>query len=233
MIVDVTAECLFDDLRRHLCDVITLAHVVEEIHLDHHVVDAELAGLQDADRVVARVEMEEVDLDRLQEVIAEFEAEDVAIERHKIIEPLGGDHDMTHAERAGAEAGNAAPGLERLGRGLRTMKHFEPVAGRIGEYDEIGDAAFVGECAGPARDLHPMAIEMRRKGFERGRVVDLEAEEAGAFAAVGIDDEALLAVIHAQGQAGAGLVDKLHAEQPRRVLLPVRKVCGAHTDVSE
>ena len=36
-------------LRRGLRDVVALADVVEEVRLHHHVVDAELAGLDDAD----------------------------------------------------------------------------------------------------------------------------------------------------------------------------------------
>ena len=41
-----------------------LADIVEEIHLDHHVVDAEFSGLQEPHRVVARVEMKEISLER-------------------------------------------------------------------------------------------------------------------------------------------------------------------------
>ena len=85
----------------------------------------------------------------------------------------------------------------------------------------------------PRATLTLVALEMRRERVERGRVLDLEAEEPNAFAAVGIHDDALLTVVHAQREARAGLVDELHAEQAGAVVLPVLEIPGAHTDVSE
>jgi hypothetical protein len=53
------------------------------------------------------------------------------------------------------------------------------------------------------------------------------------LAAVGVDDQPLPAVIHAQRQGGAAAVDRLQAEQPRPVAGPVLDVLGAKADIAE
>ena len=120
---------------------------------------------------------------------------------------------MAHAERAGAEAGDRAAGLERIGRGLGAVEDFEPVADRVGEHDQVLDPALVGERARAARDLHAVVFQMRRERIERRRVGDLPAVERRAFVCVGVDDDALLAVVHAERERAAALVDQLHAEE--------------------
>ena len=72
-------------------------------------------------------------------------------------------HGVTHAERPGAEARDRAAGLERVGGGLGAMEDLEPVAERIGEHDQVLDAALVGERARAARDLHPGLLQSVRR----------------------------------------------------------------------
>ena len=55
---------------------------------------------------------------------------------------------------------------------------------------------------------------MRRDGSNAVASVDLPAEERDALAAVGVDDDALLAVIHAEGEARARFIEALQAEKP-------------------
>ena len=59
---------------------------------------------------------------------------------------------MAHAERAGAEARDVAAGTKWLGADLGAMKRLEPIADRVGENDEVPDAALAGERAAAARD---------------------------------------------------------------------------------
>ena len=89
---------------------------------------------------------------------------------------------------------------------LGAMEQLEAIAERIGEHDQVLHAPFVGERARAARDLDAGGIEPRRKRVERGRVRDFPAEEADALAAVGIDDDALLAVVHAERQRATRLL---------------------------
>ena len=100
-----------------------------------------------AKAVVARIEMKEIGLERPQDIVAQAEAEDVGIKRHDLIEPLGRQHGMPHAERAGAKTGDRTPRLERLARKLGAVECFQPVADRIGEHDQLLDAALIGERA--------------------------------------------------------------------------------------
>jgi hypothetical protein len=75
----------------------------------------------------------------------------------------------------------------------------------------------VSERASAAGDFDTVVVQMRGEGVERGRVGGLPAEKGDAFAAISIDDEALLAVVHAEGKRGARFVDALQAEQAAAV----------------
>ena len=125
------------------------------------------------------------------------------------------------------------PGTERVGRDLGAVEELQPVAVGIARHQEIGDMALLGEAAGAARDLDAVGLEMGAEPGERRGVRDLPAEEADALAAVGIDDEPLLAVVHPQAQRRAAAVDRLEAEQPRPVPRPIVDVLGAQADVTQ
>src|SRR5437763_13653082 len=109
-------------------DIVGLPHIIEAEQLDHHVVDAVLTGLEEGEAVVARIDVEEKRLERLEDVIAQAEAKHVTIERNDIVEPLDRKHCVAHAKRAGAKARNRAAWPERLTRDLSTVKDFEPIA---------------------------------------------------------------------------------------------------------
>ena len=146
------------------------------------------------------------------------------IERQHVVDPLAVQHGVAHAERAGAEAGDRAAGLERIAGDFGAVKDFEPIADRIGKHDQVPDAAFVGERARAARQLEPWLFQMRGERIERRRIRHLPAEEARRVARVRMDHEALLAVVHAERERAAALVDQLHAEEPRAVGRPVFQV---------
>ena len=74
---------------------------------------------------------------------------------------------------------------------------------------------------------------MRRQRIERGGIGDFPAIEADALAGIGIDDQALLAVIHAKRARAAALVDELHAEKARGVGRPLVDITGADPDIPE
>src|SRR5262249_18384450 len=76
-------------------------------------------------------------------------------------------------------------------------------------------------------------VDARRHGVQRRGVGDLPAEEADALPAVGVDHEALLAIIHAEGEARAALVDALQAEEGFAVARPVAHVPGANPAIAQ
>src|SRR5262249_43753382 len=94
-------------------------------------------------------------------------------------------------------------------------------AERIGKRDQVLDPAFVGERAGAAGDRDAGLLQARREGVKRGCVGDLPTEEGDALTAVRGDQEPLLAVIHAEGEAVAAPIDDLHAEECRAKVRPV------------
>ena len=140
---------------------------------------------------------------------------------------------MAEPERAGAEAGNRAAGLERLRRRFGAVKNLQPVALRIVEHDQVLHVPLVGKRARAARDLHPRAVEPRGERIERRRIGDFPAEEADAFAAVGVDQNPLLAVVHAEGERRTRFVDALQAEQAGAVTSPIAQILGANADITQ
>ena len=169
-------------------------------------------------------------------IIGQPEAERIAIERHQPVDRLRRvdiEHDVAEAQRAGAKARDRAARLERLRCRFGAVKNLEPVAERIVEHDQILDVPLIGERAGAAGDLDPAVVQMRRQRVERGGVGGFPAEKTDALAAVGIDDEALLAVVHAEGERRARFVDALQAEQAAAIACPVAQILGAHADIAE
>ena len=140
---------------------------------------------------------------------------------------------MAEAERAGAEAGDVAAGLERLGRGLGAVEQFEPVADRIAGHDQVLDPPLVGERAGAARHRDAGLLKPPGDGIEGRRIRHLPAEEAQPFAAIRIDDDALLAVVHAEGHRARALVDALQPEHPAAVGAPVAQILGADSEITQ
>src|SRR5262245_13833818 len=214
-------------------EIVALAHIVEAVELHHHVMDHVDAAFDEGDAVVARIDVEEIGRERAQPVVAYLEFEDVLIERHHLGDALEMHHHVAHAERTGAEAGNVAAGLERIGGYLRAVEDFEPVTGGIVEHDQVVDVALAGERARAARNLSAGRLDARRYRVERRGVGDLPAEEADALPAVGVNHEALLAIIHAEGEARAALVDALQAEEIFAVARPVAHVLGANPDIAQ
>lgn len=69
-VVGVAPERVGDGVLGLLCDVVALPHVVEVGVLHHEVVEAGLSGAQDGKAVVAAVDVEEVQRDGVQAVVA-------------------------------------------------------------------------------------------------------------------------------------------------------------------
>src|SRR6516162_890918 len=233
VIAGMAAERDADALGLAEREIVALAHIVEAVELHHHVMDHVDAALDESDAVMARIDVEEIGRERAQPVVADLEFEDVLIERHHLGDALEMHHPVAHAERAGAEAGNVAAGLERIGGGLSAVEDFEPVAGGIVEHDQVFDVALAGKRARAARNLGAGRLDARRHRVERRGVGDLPAEEADALPAVGVDHEPLLAIIHAEGEARAALVDALQAEEVFAVARPVAQVLGANPDIAQ
>src|SRR5204863_283376 len=109
----------------------------------------------------------------------------------------------------------------------------EPVAQRVDERDELLYAARVGERLRLALDAYARGLEPRGELVERGGIRDLPAEKGGPVGIVGLDDEPLAAVVHAQAQRGPAALDELHAEKVFAETRPILEVAGAQPDIAE
>ena len=74
---------------------------------------------------------------------------------------------------------------------------------------------------------------MRRERVERRGIGDFPAVERRALVLVAMNDDALLAVVHAQRERAAALVDQLHAEKTGAVSRPIVEILGADADIAQ
>ncbi len=214
-------------------EVVALSDVVQAEQLHHQMVGGVATGFYEGDRVVTGIGVKEISLERTQHIIGQPEPEHVAIERNSVVDVVHVQHRVAHAERPGAKAGNRAPGLERIACGLGAVKDFDPVAERIGQHDQLSHPALVGQRPSAARDRHARLLEPGGKPVEGGGVGDFPAEEGDALTPILGDDDALLAVVHAQRKRFRAAVDELHAQKPGAEAGPVLERLCANADISE
>src|SRR5262249_36526400 len=99
--------------------------------------------------------------------------------------------------------------------------------------DQVPDAAFVGQGVRAARDLDRIALEVRGERVQAVGVLDFPTVEGRTFTVIATDHHSLLAIVHAQRERGAALVDELHAEETCAVGFPVVEVLALDPDISE
>ena len=140
---------------------------------------------------------------------------------------------MPDPQRAGRKPEIERPGLNGSARRLSAVKKLEPIALRVVEHDQVFHVPLIGERARTVRDFDPCGFKARSKTVERRGVGHFPTEKADALAAIGIDDDALLAVVHPERQRRARLVDALQPEQTGAVARPIAQILGTHADVTE
>src|SRR5438067_8598757 len=62
---------------------------------------------------------------------------------------------------------------------------------------------------------------------------DFPAVERGPLIFVGVNDDALFAIVHAQSERAAAAIGELHAEKAGAIDRPVFQIAGADTDITE
>ena len=141
-------------------------------------------------------------------------------------------HRVADAQRASAKAGDRAARLERIAGHVGAVEKLQPIAERIVDDNQILDEALVGERTRTARDFRARSFELRGNRIERGSVGNLPAEKGDTLPTASVDDDALLAVVHAEGPVMA-LVDLLKTEQTTSIFRPVLDDFGADTDITQ
>src|SRR5262245_29977068 len=99
-----------------LRQVEALTNVIETVEFGHEMMDVISTGLDQRQAVVARVDMEEKGLERLDHPIAEPKAQQIAIEGQQGIDMRHGKHGVAQTQGTGAESRDGAAWLEGLDR---------------------------------------------------------------------------------------------------------------------
>ena len=184
--------------------------------------------------MMARIAVEEARRIRPQEIIAEAEAEQALVEGAHLLDVLAVQHHVPHAERPGAETRDVAARHERR-RWRSPAPWNSSMRVPAGSCSTI--RSFTCRSSASAREpratFTPAASSLPASASIAARVSDLPAEIADALPAIRVDDDALLAVVHAERHRGAGLVDALQTEEIGAELLPVAQFLGAKSDISQ
>src|SRR6478672_939848 len=109
-----------------------------------------LAGLDEGETVMARIDVQKPRLERMRVIVGEPEAQQFAIERHHLIDGLDAidvEDDMPETERSGPESRDWAAWHEWIGCNLSAVENLELVAERIVDDDQVLHQALVGERA--------------------------------------------------------------------------------------
>ncbi|MNP27375.1 hypothetical protein D3C76_1202790 [compost metagenome] len=165
----------------------------------------------DAQGVMARVHMQELDAERRAGAVADAEAEHLLVQPAQLVEMRGDQGDVADAQLAGAEAAQRPTGHEgRLGVG-QAPGHLDAHAVRIAEMAHAGDAA-QGDFLRRAADGRVAGLLQRPPDFLQflGRA-HLEAHGHGRLAVAGLHQQPLDLAVHAQSRADARL-DHLHLQ---------------------
>jgi hypothetical protein len=189
-----------------------LADVIERIEFDQQVVHRALWAFYQSETVMPRINVQEVGRDWTTDEVADAKTKQITIEGEGHVDAWDHEQYVAHAQWAGAEAGNVAPGPEwRIGH-LRTVERFQPVADRISKGDQAAHAALISTCYLFPPHRHVRRLQACGERFQRGSVGDFPAEDAVPLGHRGVDDQALLSVVHTEGTHATAAVDGLHAK---------------------
>ena len=208
-----------------------MADIVELLQLHHQMVDAGDAGPHQRQRVMARIDVEEIGRKRTEAVVRDAEAEHLGIEAQLRWEIDAGQDGMAETERAGSEPRDVAAWRERRGGDLRPMKQFDPIAVGIEEPDHLADASPRGETGFGAVDGDTLRLQSCRHGVERRGVGDLPTEVRRGVA--GGDVQPGPSIVHTEGEGLGRCIRQLEAEQIAAEVGPFREVGRGQAHISE
>src|ERR1700733_101015 len=140
---------------------------------------------------------------------------------------------VPHALRAGAEARDVAGRFEGRVRDHGTVERLQPVAGGVGERDHPGHAARVSQRGRLTLHSDPSLLKAARQRIEPRRICYLPAEHLGTRRDSTVDEQTLLAVIHAERARPAAAVHLLHPEPGGRKRAPVLDLVRSNPQIAE
>src|SRR6516162_2317949 len=177
--------------------------------------------------------MKKMRFERQLHVVARVKSQHIAIERHNGIDALHLKHGVSHAERACAETRDRAAGLEWFLCRLSPPEGFDLVLKRVLEAYEALHLALLAQRPTAGLHRHFVLGEPCREGVKRCLVRRLPAKVAEAIVSVIFDDDALLAVVHAERHALLRSVDLLHAEEAGTEMGPIVEALRRDPNVPE
>jgi hypothetical protein len=125
------------------------------------------------------------------------------------------------------------PGLERRAVDLRAVKRLQPVAGGIMECDQAAHAPGIGDRPRFSRDLDAGRFQPHGELIQGRSVGDFPAEEASPFRHRAVDDDALLAVVHPEGEQRIAALDRLQPDERSAELPPVVQIGRPEPGISQ
>src|SRR5208283_1390769 len=198
-------------------------------------IDLKAPGRGDGDRVMARIDPQEGELeidaaDPVLDEVRDLGVEDLAPERDHRVGLARGDCDMAHAARAGHKA--ADKNLRQVGVDFGLEEQFERRALRPDEPPDAFDPAYRRLVPADLFDLDAARREPAENGVERARAADPPSERE-VFGGALADDQASRVSVGPKGQRVGLAVGERHADSLSAEPLPFGETGRVDEGVSE
>lgn len=99
--------------------------------------------------------------------------------------------------------------------------------------DQALNMALIGQSAVARKNIDPRIDQAGREMVEIGFCRNFPPHEAKAIPVITIDEQALLAIIHATAQRALCAIQHLHTKKPARELGPILKLIGLHPNITQ
>ena len=159
----------------------------------------------------------------IQRIIADVEAEDVAVKRKQRCDIGNMKNRVPHAVGTRQKPFDSTVGAERVCCKARVGEQFDTVAVRVVEMDHALDEPLVTQRTARLGDGDTGSFNPRRQPVEIGGVGHLPPHKGELVAPFVNDHQPLTPVIHAEGHGPTTGINLLHAKQPARIIGPVGK----------
>ena len=158
---------------------------------------------------MAGVDVHEIQRHRRAHEVSDPEAQQVPIECKGRVDVGHHQHGMSHALRPSTETPYMPCRAEWFIGDLTTVERLHTVAGRIAEGNHLSGATLVrhGGAFPPHRDAG--LFQPRRQRIEGRASATSQPKKRSPSGQPAVDDQALLAVIHAEGTHGAAAINRL------------------------
>ena len=216
-----------------LREVIALPDIVEILVFDHEVMKPAPARADHCKAVMAAIHMEEIHRIRVQRIVADMKAENVAVKRKQRCDIGNMKNRMPHAVGTCQKPFYGSAGAKRICGKTWIGEQLDTVSVRVVKMDHALDKPLVTQAPISLGDRNAEPFDARCQPVEIGSIRHLPSHKGELVTTFVKDHQPLAPVIHTEGHRPSTSVDLLHAKKPTGIVGPVGKRLRPDTHISK